>query len=90
MPNPNMKHDPTLCGITVDGSCPACARKMLSLEHLRRVEATLQGLGISVVDLAELLWMRLEPAFEARIRKLADEVLRDRLSRLTFTWRIDK
>ena len=79
-------HDPKLCfcGDTTDCVCPCeeCGKARLH-EHAiaRRTEllARLHAANIDIEDLADLVWMTIEPAIEKRVAEIAKIALRERL-----------
>lgn len=82
-------HDPKLCGQhDTDGcTCPCakCATYRETAWAIKRrgeLEARLAKAGINVEDFADMIWIRLEPAFEARIEKMVRDVLRRNLKGL--------
>ena len=79
-------HDPKLCfcGWQTECVCPCadcCKRRLQELAIVRRAEllARLHAANIDIEDLADLVWMTIEPAIEKRVAEIAKIALRERL-----------
>ena len=84
-----IEHDPLVCGIASATDCPACRPRFMALRRLEALTQRLRKLDINMEDFAELLLVFTEPYLEAKIAKIADALIRRKLQRLYFTWRLD-
>lgn len=95
-----IKHDPMLCGIEPQTSCPKCrpgaermAARIAQWDRIKHLEARLEKAGIDLDDFADVIWMRLQPSLENEVRRImldtVDMALRDLriVGRIEGTWR---
>ena len=84
-----IEHDPLVCGIASATDCPQCRPKFMGLRRLEALKQKLAELDINMEDFAELLLLFTEPYLEAKIEKIAGALIRRKLQKLYFVWRLD-
>lgn len=72
-----VKHDPELCGISPETSCPKCRPfavrlqvRQAQVERLREIEERMAKAGIDLNDFADLVWIHLQPSLEKEVKEI--------------------
>lgn len=85
-----MTHDPKLCFCGMDDDCHCqcekCQVYRVSKEAAKRREAIREKFaksGMSMADLAEIVWIELEPLIEAKIETMAKACLQRNVEGMT-------
>jgi hypothetical protein len=77
------------CGVNPQTDCEECRPRTIQLRRLEHLEERLRKADIFVRDLAELIWIWLEPVIEERFERIAKEAVRQAFRNLNFQWRLD-
>jgi hypothetical protein len=89
------EHDPTICFCGTDTcSCPCekCHQyraRELRLKRRQELAERLEKANVSLDDLADLIWMKIEPTIENRIERLARDALRRMLRDIRLVSQVD-
>lgn len=91
-----IKHDPMLCGIEPETSCPKCrpraqqlAARVAQAGRLRDLEKRLEKAGIDIDDFADILWIRIQPSLESEVKRIMLETIEMAFRDLRIVGRID-
>jgi hypothetical protein len=83
------EHDPLGCGIDPATDCPECRPRTIRARQLQEVRDTLWVLGITIEDLAEMLFFSLEPWLQQRFDEMAERMIEAKLRTLGFSWQFN-
>ena len=91
-----IKHDPLLCGVSTETTCPKCRPgwdRMLAREaqygRMKVIEERMTKAGIDMDDFADAIWMRLQPSLEREVKKIMEMTIRMMLNDLRIIGRIE-
>ena len=83
------KIDHSGCGANPQTDCDECRPRTIQLRRLYHLEERLRKADIFVRDLAELIWIWLEPLIDQRFQRIVREQVRLMFRNLSFEWRLD-
>ncbi len=91
-----IKHDPMLCGIDPQTSCPKCrpgaermAARVAQFGRMKELETRLAKADIDIDDFADILWMRIQPSLEKAVKDIMEQAIAMLLKDLRIVGRIE-